>query len=103
MSQNSIQKTLKYVVMEKHLKFIARAVVVQERNLVDRCKTLNRTFTIDSPTEDSKGWWGYKKVYGVVVDQQHGNGSQDQCIRAKASRIGWVCSRAAVYSLIYMR
>lgn len=38
------------MVMEKHLKFIAGNVVVQERNLVDGCKTS----PIDGPTEDSK-------------------------------------------------
>lgn len=40
-SQNSIQKTLKSIVMEKHLKFTVRTVEVQERNLEGGHKTLN--------------------------------------------------------------
>lgn len=44
------------MVMEKPLKFIARTIVVQERNLEGGRKTLNRNFTMDGPTGDIKGW-----------------------------------------------
>ena len=78
--------------MEKHLKFIA--------GLRDR-KGLNRTSTIDGPAEDSKRSWD-KRV-------QSGSGLttwkwlQNQCLGVKASGTAWVCSRAAVCGLIYMR
>lgn len=42
------------MVMEKHLKFIARIVVVQARNWEAGHKTLSRIFTRDGTNEDMK-------------------------------------------------
>ncbi|XP_034856385.1 28S ribosomal protein S21, mitochondrial-like [Mirounga leonina] len=47
--------------MAKHLKFIARAVMVQEGNMEGAYRTLNSIHTMDGLTEDFEQPWYSKK------------------------------------------
>ena len=47
--------------MAKHLKFIARTVMVQEGNVEGACRTLNRILTTDGLTEVIKRRRYYEK------------------------------------------
>ncbi|XP_037657176.1 28S ribosomal protein S21, mitochondrial-like [Choloepus didactylus] len=47
--------------MAKHLKFIARAVMVQEGNVECAYRTLNRNLTMDGLIEDIKRRWYNEK------------------------------------------
>uniref|UniRef100_A0ABI7ZE69 Mitochondrial ribosomal protein S21 n=1 Tax=Felis catus TaxID=9685 RepID=A0ABI7ZE69_FELCA len=80
--------------MAKHLKFIARTVMVQEGNVEGAYRTLNRILTMDGLIEDIKRRRYYEKpcrrrqresYETLPADLQHGNGSQDQLLDAKES------------------
>nr|XP_039320560.1 28S ribosomal protein S21, mitochondrial-like [Saimiri boliviensis boliviensis] len=47
--------------MARHLKFIARTVMVQEGNVESACRTLNRILTMDGLIEDIKRRRYYEK------------------------------------------
>lgn len=47
--------------MAKHLKFMARTVMVQEGNMEDAHRTLDRTLTVNQLVEHIKSQWDYEK------------------------------------------
>lgn len=77
-------------------------------------QTLNRTCTMEAPTEDILRWWDARKPCCQLHFHSRkavtpgggpatGNSWQDQLPEEKASRTGWVRSGAIARDLTYMR
>ncbi|EHH49973.1 hypothetical protein EGM_00722, partial [Macaca fascicularis] len=77
--------------MAKHLKFIARTVMVRERNMEGAYRTLSRILTMDRLIEGTKPRQYYEKPccrrQGKATKgaggSTHGNGSQNQLLMRK--------------------
>lgn len=92
---------VKFKVMAKHLKFIARTMMVQDGNVEGAYRTLNRIFTMNGLIEDIKQQWYYEKPCrwwqreSYETCRRISNMEMTERSTSWCERIKWIRGRAA--------